>query len=398
MVFCRVAAGVQGFFVIRWMEPSVLGIWLQLQLITIYGALAHFGLLNAVNRQVPYHRGRDEEERAVHVERVVRGMLLLFMAASLVVLAGMFLAGVGSSPRRRGVIALVFVTVIMLGTDFHLGLFRARHQFGRAGLASVAIASVILIGLPLVYYFGFEGLLWRAALASTTGLLACLALNRRDLSATLDWKATAELLRIGLPIMVVGFGIVAFTSMDRTLIALLLDESAMGQYALCFALAKVLALFPMVIGQIYYPRMTELYAAGGFTRALILRCVQASGLSAAIVGILAGGAFFTMPWVVARFFPKYTAGLPALKVALLAYFVLALAAGPSYFVVSTVQKRRQLVALFLGLVAIVTAGYSLSDQGLVGIAWSLVIGAAVYVAGLWVIVLRSTSAIGVGQP
>ena len=60
MLFCRVAAVVQGLFVIRWMEPSILGVWLQLQLITIYGALAHFGLLNAVNRQVPYHRGRNE--------------------------------------------------------------------------------------------------------------------------------------------------------------------------------------------------------------------------------------------------------------------------------------------------------------------------------------------------
>jgi O-antigen/teichoic acid export membrane protein len=389
ILFCRVAAVVQGLFVIRWMEPGVLGMWLQLQLITIYGTLAHFGVLNAVNRQVPFHNGRDEPERARHVEAVARGLLMVFLVVGLIALAGMYVGGVTATARGRGILTLVFAAIVTLGIDFHLGLFRARHQFGRAGLASVVTASVILLGLPLVYYWNFDGLLWRAAAASTAGLVACLALNDWNVTVTFDRGTARELLRVGSPIMVVGLGTVAFTSMDRTLIALLLHEDAMGQYALCFALAKVLALFPMAIAPVYYPRMTELYSASGISRELIRRCVEASALSAAIVGVLAGGAFFTMPWLVGAYFPKYTGGLPALKIALLSYFILALAAGPTYFVISTVQKRRQLVALLLGLVATVSCGWALQTHALVGIAWALVAGSAVYVSGLWMIVLRS---------
>jgi O-antigen/teichoic acid export membrane protein len=391
ILFCRIAAVVQGLFVIRWMEPGVLGMWLQLQLITIYGTLAHFGVLNAVNRQVPFHNGRDEPERARHVEAVARGVLLGFLLVGGLALAGMYVAGITATARGRGILTLVFAAIVTLGIDFHLGLFRARHQFGRAGLASVVNALVILFGLPLVYYWSFDGLLWRAAAASAAGLLACLALNDWDLAVTFDRRAALGLLRIGLPIMIVGLGTVAFSSMDRTLIALLLDEDAMGQYALCFALAKVLALFPMAIGQIYYPRMTELYSASGFSAALMRRCVEASALSAAIVGTLAAGAFLTMPWIVHAYFPKYTTGLAALKIALLSYFLLAWAAGPTYFVISTVQKRRQLVALLLGLVATVSCGWALRTFELVGIAWALVFGSAVYVSGLWAIVLRSSA-------
>jgi len=388
-LFSRVASVVQGLVIIRWLEPGVLGLWLELQLIAIYGSLAHFGLLNAINRQIPFHGGRGEEDRARQVENVVRGVMLILFAAGLIVIGGMYLAGVTATERGRGVLALVFATVVTLGIEFHMGLFRARHEFGRAGLANVVSSLALILGLPLVYYWGFDGLLWRAAAIAAAGLVACIALNGWNLEAEFDGKATAGLLRIGLPIMIVGFGIVVFNSMDRVLISMLLDENAMGQYAMCFALAQVLALFPMAIGQIYYPRMTELYAAEGISKSLIRRCIEASALSAAIVAVLASGAFLAMPWVVAEYFPKYVEGLPALKIVLISYFLLALAAGPTYFVVSTVQKRRQLVALVLGILVTFACAHALYSHELVGIAWSRVVGAAVYVSGLWMIVLRS---------
>jgi len=97
ILFCRVASVVQGLVVIRLMEPGILGIWLQLQLITIYGGLAHFGLFNAVNRQVPFHRGRDEPDRARYVENVVRGVLLFFFAAGLIVIGDIKRADIGHS-------------------------------------------------------------------------------------------------------------------------------------------------------------------------------------------------------------------------------------------------------------------------------------------------------------
>ncbi len=391
ILFCRVASVVQGLIVIRLMEPGVLGIWLELQLITIYGALAHFGLFNAVNRQVPFHNGRNEPDHARRVENVVRGVLLLFFSACAILIALLYATGTASSVRGRGALALAITAIVTLGIEFHLGLFRARHQFGRAGLASVVSAVAILLGLPLVYVWGFDGLMWRAVMAAVAGLVACLALDRWNFGVEFDRKATLALLRIGFPILIVGLGTVVFTSLDRTLIAALLDDYAMGQYAMCFALAKVLALFPVAIGQVYYPRMTELYAGEGISRRLIRICIRASLLSAAIVAVLAAAAFFAMPWIVVEYFPKYIEGLPALKISLLSYCALALTAGPAYFVISTVQKRRQLVVLVLGIAVTAAFAYGFVSYDLVGIAWARVIGTTAYVAGLWVIVLRSRS-------
>ncbi len=389
-VFCRIVAVVQSLVVIRWMEPADLGMWLGLQLITIYGAHAHFGVLNAVNRQLPYHRGRNELEQAERIENVARGSLFVVMVTGLAAVVLMTGSGVGGSNYGRGAIALTVAAVLTLGVQFHEGVFRARNEFGRAGLANVVNALVILFGLPLVYYWRYDGMLWRVVLASSLTLVACLAMNRWNLTVVFSWRETLALLRIGAPIMAVVLGITAFTAMDRTLILWLLDEQAMGHYALCFAVASVMKLFPTTFGQIFYPRMTALYASEGMSTNLLRRCFQASLLSVVVVAVTAVGAVLTLPWVVDRMFPKYAAGLPALRIAMIAYVILSLAAGPTYFLISTVQKRRQIAALLAGAVTMVLIATLAMPRTLEGIAWSMVAGTMIYVGSLWTIVIAST--------
>lgn len=390
VMYCRLVAIVQSLIVIRWMEPADLGIWLALQLITIYGAHAHLGMLNAVNRELPLHRGREEFDCAERIENVARGSLSVMMLVGLAIVGVMTVVGMGASDYGRGAIALTFTAVVTLGVEFHLGVFRSRNEFGRAGMAGVINATVILAGLPLVYYWRYDGLLWRVALAALITLAFCLGMNRWNFTVAFDWKETRALIRRGAPILVVVLGLAAFAAMDRTLIVWLLDEQAMGHYALCFAVARIMKMFPTTFGQVFYPRMTALYAQEGLSRNLLRRCVQASALSVAAVAVTAVGAVAVLPWAVDRFFPKYAPGLPALNIAIVAYVVLSLAAGPTYFLISTMQKRRQLVALVAGAATMVLFATQFAPRTLEGIAWSLVAGTAVYIAGLWTIVLVST--------
>ena len=389
LLFCRFAAVVQGFVIIRLMDPAVLGVWLGLQLIPIYGVHAHFGMLNAVNRQIPFYRGRGDLARAVNVEQTARGNLTLLAAAYLCVPVVLFLLGYSRTDVERGSLLLIVATAVNILFQFYAGLFRARNEFGKAGLANVINAIVILVGLILVYHYGFDGLLWRAVAVAVLSLLGCVVMDRWSWKMRFDRRETGHLLKIGLPIMILSYGIVVFSSMDRTLILVFLDDRAMGEYALCFAIARVVTLFPSLVGQVYYPRMTELYASTGLSRALLKTCGQASLLSAVVAGAVCLTSYMALPPLVETWFPKYAAGLPALYIALIAYFLLSLSGGPNYFLISTVQKRRQFVVL-LGAAGVMTlAAAFLSADGLIGIAWSLVLGVTGYVVGLWGIVLNS---------
>lgn len=385
---------VQGLVVIRLMGPEMLGVWLGLQLIPIYCTRAHLGLVNAVNRQVPFYRGRSDHASARSVENVVRGDLALLSVGFLCLVLVLTAAGVWKTDVGRGVLTLLFVTGLQIVVQFYQGLFRARQEFGRASLSIIVSPVVSLCGLPLVYYWGFNGLLARSVAVNVVTLLCCVAIDGFARRMEFNWEKTRELIRIGLPIMIVGYGVVVFASMDRTLILLFLDARAMGEYALCFAVAKIMALIPAMIGQIFYPRMTEKYAVEGISRSLVRLAVQASLVSATISGIIFCLARLTLPWVVATLYPAYAAGLPALRIALVGYFLVSLSAGPNYFLISTVQKRRQLVVLLAATAVMFLSGYFLADRGLVGIAWSLVIAVSGYIAGIWLIVLVSVSASG----
>jgi O-antigen/teichoic acid export membrane protein len=389
MMLCRMIAIIQGLVVIRLMAPEVLGIWLGLQLISIYGVHAHFGLLNAVNRQVPFHSGRQDPARARNIEEVARGALAIFSGVCIAMLVGIYLYGWPEGDKWRGALVLLVATVITVNVRFYMGLFRARHQFGKAGAANLLNAFVMLFGLPLVYYFGFDGLLGRAIAAASITFLGCVAIDGFHYRIKLDWSEALGLVRIGFPIMVLSYTITAFVAMDRLLIALFLDDKAMGEYALCFAAYKVLALFPLVIGQIFYPRMTETYAQSGLSRRVVKLCGQASLISAAVSGSVCVMFYVGLPVVVEMLFPKYEPGLSALRIVLIAYFLLSLSAGPNYFLIATVQKRRQFMVLLSAAGLMLLSGYFLASYGLVGIAWTVVLGVIGYVAGLWTIVARS---------
>lgn len=389
LLFAQAVGLVQGFIVIRWMEPSAMGLWLSLQLISIYGAHAHLGLVNAVNRQIPFYVGKGDPESARKVERVARANLVMLTAVSLVGLGVCLLVLRPAGATGRGIFALTFATILTVDVNFYLGLFRARHQFGRAGIANVVNSVVMLLGLPLVYYFQLDGLLIRVVTTAAVTLLACVALDGWTFAMEVDWLATKGLVRVGLPILGLSYGIVLFSAMDRTLIAWLFDAEAMGQYALCFAVGRIVRLFPNLIGQVYYPRMTEAYASTGLTLGLLRTCGHASLVGAAAAGVACGGAYVVLPHLVEAFFPKYITGLPALQLALLAFFLLALTTGPRFFLISTVQKRRQFAVLLASTAIMALTASALADKGLVGIAWALVVGTAAYVVGLWAVVVLS---------
>ena len=386
-VFSSFCYLVQGLIVAKLMEPAMLGLWLGLQLIQRYGLQSHLGLLNAVNRQVPFHVGRGEEGRAAHIEKVARADLLLLTGLGLIVLILVCTMGGLERQMAFGVFSVGVATLINLHMEFHVGLFKARHQFGRASIARGVRALAMLAGLPLVYYFAFYGLCGRGIAVAAAALAACLVVNTRGQGLRIDWKETASLLRIGVPIMILGYAMVLLYSMDRVVILTFLGREPMGHYALCLAAGGVISLFPQTVGQVFYPRMVESYARDGISRSLVGICARASLVGGALAGAVCASLFFALPWLVRTYFEKYVPGLPATRIALAAYFVLAFGAGPSYFLIATAHKRRQFGVLLLSAGVMFVAGWYLSRSGLTGVAWSVVIAFACYVAGLWALVL-----------
>jgi O-antigen/teichoic acid export membrane protein len=391
-LFSQICYFGQGLLVIRFVEPKIMGLWTELQLIQTYGMQTHLGLLNGMNRQLPYHAGRGEWDRVENIERAGRaGMSLLALLLGLLLVACTAAFTQVSWGVRIGIMAVGLSTILGLNTEYYLALFRARHQFGRAGACRACSSLLLLAGLPLVYYQTFYGLCWRSLLGALLTAGMCLLLAGRRFAVHIDWQEIRSLVLTGLPIMAVSYGIVLLQSMDRIIIMTFLDREHLGQYALCTAVGGAIAIIPDAVGQVIYPRMVELYGRQGISRSLIRMSAVTSAISFLFAAIAGAAILLFLPWLLRTYVPKYEPVLAAMKVSVFAYVVLALNVGANYFLIATRNKRRQLGVLLASSAVMFAAGWVLSPGGLRGVAFSVLAGFAAYVIGIWILVLLAGS-------
>lgn len=373
------------------MPPELLGIFITLQLIQNYGIQFHFGILNAVNRQIPYYLGKNDQSMAIKIEKVARSNVIIISISQLIVLLVVYNLKLLDQTMNAGVLAIGLATIMRLNMEFYIGIFKARGLFNKAALVSITEAVITILALPLVFWFSLEGLFWRSVLVASSLFVLCMWQHKWYFSLEFNNKVTSELLKVGFPIMLLGYGLVLLNSMDRILILTFLDgrAEAMGFYSLSIAVFSMIALLASLVGQFYYPRMVRQFAAYGISNSLIKDCVMASVTAALLTGLVAIAMALILPWFVTEFLTNYSNGIPAMKISFISSFILATSAGPNFFIITTEQKKKQGMMIGVAVMVIFLVGSKLSSFGILGISWSLVAGFSVYVTGLWYIVLKS---------
>ena len=391
LLFAHFVRLIQGLIVIKLMGPDMMGLWLGIQLISAYGMHSHLGILNALNRQIPFWVAQEKQERVKQIEAVGRANMLLVGLLWIIVTLAVYALGGFERRTAAGVLATGLMVAMALNSEFFFSLFRSHHRFGTLGIVKIIESFLMLAGLLLVYFWGFYGLCVRAVAVAVGCFGVSVLLYARPVGIKLEWRETGNLLKIGLPILGLSYVIVLSNTLDSILILTFLGRGQLGFYALCLAAREVIGLFPQTIGQVFYPRMIELYARSGITRSLIVTCAKASLLAGTLAGIVCAAMFLAIPWVVGEYLEKYTPGIPATKVALLGFFLSAWGTGPQYFFIAVSQKRRQLGILLIAAGLLFSSGYFLSRYGLVGIAWSVVIVYAFRSVAYWTVVLLSAA-------
>ena len=142
-----------------------------------------------------------------------------------------------------------------------------RFSFSAAAFATVSMSAGILItvgalsavtigglGLPGLYAGQLVG-------AIVPGLLA-IWLIRADLGGGVSRGALAEILRVGLPSVPATFLYLAYTLIDRQLLAALSGTTAVGLYAVGVRVATIPATLATVVSLAWYPLASRAVHAG----------------------------------------------------------------------------------------------------------------------------------------
>ncbi|MCU0612540.1 MAG: oligosaccharide flippase family protein [Candidatus Eisenbacteria bacterium] len=305
----------------RAVAPSVLGLFNSISLACGYAPFFQLGVVNGLNRDLPYHIGTGDWPRARELAAAAQAWALItggFCAFVTLGIGGWQLLG------GRGDLAFGWTTISLsvfmavFGQMYLQSLFRTHSDFSRLAAYNVIQALVSLALVPLVWAFGFHGLCGRAFLIAASSLMLLWRWRPLKVAFRLRWEPVRQLLKTGIPLLVVGQIYAWWTVLDSTLVLRYAGTEGLGLYALAALAGPTVGMVPHALSQVVYPRMAEEYGRTRHIRPL-LRMVWSPVLqSFAVTALLVAVSWVALPYAVRMILPKYVGGIQAAQWSLVA--------------------------------------------------------------------------------
>lgn len=367
-----------GIVVARMLGPSDFGLWKALQLILAYSIYSELGTLTAMNREVPYFQGKGEIERVSRIRNVILGQNL-FMA--LVVPSGLLLLNYslpGVLPLSIELVffvcALVFLQQVYAYFEI---LFRSSHNFKMVG--NLRLSRTVMdmgMAIVLIYFFSLNGRLLALTLTFIFILIYILKKCEYTIRPKIDIKETFNLIKIGFPILMVGFSGTLYLTIDSLLILKFLDKTQLGYYSIALVFASLMLVLPGVISEVLYPRYAERFGSSDSISSLKLYVMVPNLLMAYGFSLILGVAILLLPIAIMVLLPQYSPTIIPAKIILFGTVLHSLSMGPSNFLNTINRQNTNLIINWAGLILLFFLIYtSISlGWGVVGVALGATLG------------------------
>jgi O-antigen/teichoic acid export membrane protein len=340
---------VSGFFLGRLILPATLGLFNGIGLVIGYAPFLQLGILNGLNRELPYYVGKGDRQRVNELAAAGQAWALLIGGLSCIALVGVAAWQLASGETLKAAGWLTYALLALAffySTDYLQMTFRTSHDFARLALVNVVEAASGLALLAAVAYMGFYGLCVRAIIMAAVS--SALLFLWRPIRGGPRWnyRHLKHLLVIGAPIFAVGQLYGLWRVVDSTLVLRLAGNEGMGLYAMVLMASAALEVIPSAVAQVVYPRMSEEYGRSDRLDRLVRIARKPTIVSTiGLIPVIVAGWLLVGPFM-RSFLPNYAGAVSAMQWSLLIPLVASLQPVSNLFNVA----RRQ------GLYAIAIAG------------------------------------------
>ena len=321
------ATMLSNLVIIKWLEPEETGVWQTLVLAQSYMAFAQLGFFNGLNREFPFWMGRGDGEKAHRMAATTLTQSLFCAVFSFLVFGGALLYFGDERTWLLGLTAMGIMTSAGFYRDYLAATYRTSQAFQSLAGVHWVHALLLIVTVPLVAFWGFDGLCMRLIVL---GLFVPLLMHRSrpvHVSPTWDWSCVRELLRAGAPLLGLSYLITLANGFDRLLLLGHVGVLGVGLFAPAIAVKNGIQALPMAINQYISPRLSQSLGESGDSRSLWSLSWRATGATClAMVPIIAIG-WFVIPPLVESFFPKYTEAIYPAQILLLSGLFTGVSAG-----------------------------------------------------------------------
>ncbi len=350
----RLSTLVRGFVVARILGPTEYGKWIALLVIYELGAYVHLGILNGMDREIPFHLGKGEKEKAWNYRDSGFTAVLGFTSLFLLALVAMDLLNWKSyAPLTRFALPAAGIALLIENQIFlHYNLFRAQQRIGPPAEGWVVQGiSNLALSIPFVLLFRVHGL-FVALIASNLVTLAVLR-ARSDWRFGFRWNLGEKwrLLRRGAPILVYLFVEVLLRQVDKLVIIAFLSREMLGYYGIAFTVAQMLMYVTTAASFTIFPRFLAEYGKTGEIGSLARTLKEPTFAFSIFIPTFLGLVYLWIHIPIEHLLPKFLPGIAPMRILLCGTVFYSLASLSSYFLIA-VNRTRVLLAGGLAIVGV----------------------------------------------
>jgi|GEM_PF-7110276 len=352
-------AVMKGFIAAKLLGPSVMGSWSALMLIYTYGICVHFGILDGMNRTVPYLRGKGDLAGAELKKDTAFTFTIVNALAFLLILLVISFNKNGSLSDKLGLMCMGLSIPLYQVYNYYILLNRFRSRF-----KVVSVVQVILPIVELSLIIGFVASLKIQALyvgfigSYIVGIIVLFIKTDERYKFKFDRKSWIEMAKTGLPIFISSFVFIAISTADKLIIARYLPSSDMGYYSFAVQLNAIIFSLSTSVTSIVYIKMLERYGEKGSISSLWTHLHVPTMLLATFNVICIGGVLFCLNIIIPIFLPLYIPSIPLFKILSIGWYFMALTTVAGVFLVTINEQVKALLIQCIIVPFIFIFGYA----------------------------------------
>jgi O-antigen/teichoic acid export membrane protein len=319
-----VAVGISFFTIFsiaKILGPEQFGLWNFFLIILTFTLLGHFGVFNALSKEIPSLIGSRSESIRQETQNVGLTSILISSSAISVMLIVFSFSSFHSKEKFFGYIFIAMISATQILRMFYEMLFRSYGRFRTIAKGNL-LYSVLNFSLtvPLTLKLGIYGVYTGALTANLLLLLYYRWTNTEKLSLRIDMGIIRQLFAIGFPIFLFSISTELMNNSGRIITVMLLSTERLGQYSIATNLYTLISLIPLGLYTVLWPKFFIQYGQTKDKQSLKEYVFDLSILFSYFIPPIIVLIVFMIEPVISNLMPKYSPGLPAAKILLWAIF------------------------------------------------------------------------------
>lgn len=340
----------------RVLTPTFMGLLSEIMLWNEYSKSHHLGVLNALDREIPYYRGKENFKKIDEVKKTALHFSFCSSLVVMVVLISISLFKIITSEQdfNQGLLLVAFLIIAETISAYYRIILRANNKFMFLSKFNIAFSVVEAVStIVLIFAFGYKGVLLALIL---TGIISIIYLIRRSgetikLGFNFKFSEVKHLLKIGFPLHLYELVRTLFLTIDRLMIIFLLGRTSLGLYSVATLAYNFLTPLPRGVYSVLFPKFYEAYGKTEDIAKVKHYLIKPTMIFAYLFPILIGISYIALPLLVEYILPKYREGLLPAQIFIFSTFFYSLIFMWQFFLIA-LYKQIKIVQFNLAAVII----------------------------------------------